>query len=383
VTQDRDSTTSPNSDTTSPGTSGSTRTGTAGASYRSASPTAGLHANSPVVTAAALGPNGLTRIEEPDDSKGISSRPLMTTIIMPVFREDPSRLRRAVLSVKNQTSPFWELIIISDDGIDYRAVVTDLVGFDARFRFASTGTTGAGPSLARNIALSIAKGEAIGFLDSDDFMDSERIETMLPLAMRYGIAIDNSKYWFDGSSNGIIPGGTILSATEASGQAGFHTLGFFINIHFPLIAMYSRRRFPRARYDESVRFAEDVLFNYSLLHANGGGYFHPSPLHNYLIRPQSLSHTHDSGQRADDAYNLILHSLAHQHAPPILLDAFAHRRAINHAYMEWLAEQPATEQASRLLTFHEFIRQADGPDPALVLPDSPLAYMLAAAQANS
>jgi glycosyltransferase involved in cell wall biosynthesis len=264
---------------------------------------------------------------------------------MPVFRERSDRLSRAIDSVLCQRNPHWELIIISDDGVDYANLLCGVVAGDRRFRFASTGEIGAGPSAARNVGLAIAQGHAAAFLDSDDFLEPDKLAVMTPLAMEHGIAVDNTRYGFENGEGA-------MGAYCPDTTSGFRDLPFFLDIPWPLCPVYNLTRFPGARFAEAVRFAEDMLFNYNLLLCNGGGYFVESSLHNYLIRPVSLSHGPDAGKRAEDAYTQILRILKSEYAPEILVEAMERKRAINRQFLEW--------QQWKHGSFHEFVSARRG-----------------------
>ena len=264
----------------------------------------------------------------------------LTSIIVPVFREYPDRLSRAIDSVRRQSSPHWELILVSDDGECYEQLLAEIVGDDPRFRFASTGRIAAGPSAARNVGLDMAAGDAVAFLDSDDFLEPDKLAVMTPLAMKHGVAIDNTRYGFENGESAM--GVYCPHATE-----GLHGLSFFLNIPWPLIPVYNRRRFPAARFAEDIRFAEDMLFNFTMLQENGGGYFVVRPLHNYLIRSVSMSHGPDAGQRAEASYARIIDSLIEDGAPSILISAMERKRTINRQFLEW--------QQWERGSFHDFV----------------------------
>jgi glycosyltransferase involved in cell wall biosynthesis len=277
----------------------------------------------------------------------MASEPLVS-VVMPVHHEQPDRLVRAVESVLQQSHNRLELVLVSDDGMDYAQELPVLLGrHDSRIRYASTGMVGAGPSAARNVALELVLGDAVAFLDSDDVMEPMKLAIMGPLAMAYGVAFDNTRYEFE---DGAEPGGIYLPGTPD----GFRAPPFFLDIPWPLIAVYNRRRFPGARFASDIRFAEDMLFNFTLLADNHGAYFVGRPLHLYAIRPLSMSHGPDSGERADQAYGQIIHRLFTANAPRLVIDAMVRKREVNRAYLAWLRSTPGS--------YHDFIRHAAGAD---------------------
>ena len=87
------------------------------------------------------------------------------SIILPVYNID-DKYKRAVESVINQDFEDFELIIV-DDASPRKVEVSTFS--DQRIRLITRKSNGGGPSLARNTALSIARGEYIAFLDADDY----------------------------------------------------------------------------------------------------------------------------------------------------------------------------------------------------------------------
>lgn len=108
----------------------------------------------------------------------VSTRPVVSVII-PAYQAS-STLVRAFDSMRNQTFTDWEVIIVDDGSTDNtRAVAEALASKDARVRVLHQPNMGA--SAARNTGLRTARGEWIGFLDSDDWFDPAFLETLLAL----------------------------------------------------------------------------------------------------------------------------------------------------------------------------------------------------------
>jgi O-antigen biosynthesis protein len=98
----------------------------------------------------------------------LAERPLIS-VVMPTYDTDPRHLREAIGSVRSQTYPDWELVIV-DDGSrreDTRRAITRAVGRDPRIT-ARLLDRNAGISTATNAALELCRGELVAFLDHDD-----------------------------------------------------------------------------------------------------------------------------------------------------------------------------------------------------------------------
>lgn len=97
-------------------------------------------------------------------------RPLKVSIIMPTYHRG-HRIDHAVASVLRQTYPHWELIV-SDNGSDgYQFDDPRITVLDARE------VTSA--AYARNRAIPLATGDLISFLDDDDELQPDYLESMV------------------------------------------------------------------------------------------------------------------------------------------------------------------------------------------------------------
>lgn len=93
----------------------------------------------------------------------------LVSVIMPCYN-DGKYIREAIKSLKEQTYPYWELIVIDDGSNDEETVkiVDDLPSENITVLHSEH----LGPSGARNYGIQHAKGKYILPLDSDDKIDS-------------------------------------------------------------------------------------------------------------------------------------------------------------------------------------------------------------------
>jgi glycosyltransferase involved in cell wall biosynthesis len=87
------------------------------------------------------------------------------SIVLPTFNRD-RLLRVAIRSVLEQTEVDWELIVVDDGSEDGTQALGPVYRSDARIHYVRQDH--AGRSAARNHGFSLARGEFICFLDSDD-----------------------------------------------------------------------------------------------------------------------------------------------------------------------------------------------------------------------
>ncbi|KKB48864.1 hypothetical protein HMPREF1535_04093 [Parabacteroides goldsteinii DSM 19448 = WAL 12034] len=99
----------------------------------------------------------------------------MVSIIIPVYNTEEF-VEEAVRSIMNQTLQDIEIIIINDGSTDNSlSIIRKLANEDDRIQVYSRGNQG--PSATRNQGISIAKGKYLYFMDSDDYLEPEALES--------------------------------------------------------------------------------------------------------------------------------------------------------------------------------------------------------------
>lgn len=100
----------------------------------------------------------------------------MISIIVPVYNGE-KYLERCLKSIQNQTYENFEVIIINDGSTDNsEAICQDFVDNDYRYKLINQENSGAGT--ARNVGISFATGNYIGFVDCDDFIHEKMFEIL-------------------------------------------------------------------------------------------------------------------------------------------------------------------------------------------------------------
>src|SRR5690606_38401312 len=78
-------------------------------------------------------------------------------------------------SLLAQTWTDWRLVLVSDDGVDYEAVLASAGLRDRRFNFIASGSIGGGASAARNRALDSIDTAHVAILDADDRFKPQKL----------------------------------------------------------------------------------------------------------------------------------------------------------------------------------------------------------------
>lgn len=99
------------------------------------------------------------------------------TVVMPAYGVE-KYLKKAVDSIRNQTFGDWELIIVEDGSCDRTGELADrLAGKDSRIR-AVHHEKNKGLSEARNTGIRQAKGKYIWFMDPDDSVEENLLQSV-------------------------------------------------------------------------------------------------------------------------------------------------------------------------------------------------------------
>jgi glycosyltransferase involved in cell wall biosynthesis len=231
-----------------------------------------------------------------------NSSPLVS-IIMPCFHASET-ISFAVKSVANQTYRPIELIVVSDDHIDYRHLV-DPVRKDVTCVFTSTGHVGSGPSVAKNEGMLKARGSAVIILDADDHYDADFIGKVLPVTMREGAC--------------VTPRRTVtLDKREVIRTNGCNAIPRFVDRERIQIDEYVCLPFGRQtayRRDvlrfpwEKELFDQDLILECRIFDYLGYVPFRMIQGYNYAIRRGSICHSKGSPMKVIESYRRTLNRL--------------------------------------------------------------------------
>lgn len=126
----------------------------------------------------------------------------MISVLMPVYNVS-KYLEKTLESVKAQTYTDFEVIMVDDGSTDSSGTICDKwAENDARFKVIHTENRGV--SAARNTALSLANGDYIFFMDSDDLILPETLEELLDTLIKNDADFSmGCMYYTDNKGNSI------------------------------------------------------------------------------------------------------------------------------------------------------------------------------------
>lgn len=182
----------------------------------------------------------------------------LVSIIIPCY-DQAQFLNQALKSVYEQTYSMWECIIVNDGSNDNTQGIAKLwEEKDARFKYVYQENKGL--SGARNTGLEIASGEFIQFLDADDFIEKNKLNTSLKkIENHYDLDMVISNFnLYNNDNKAFFPPYCILN----QGQLNFKTIlmewdkSFTIPIH---CGFFKRNLFHEFRFPEHIKAKEDWL----------------------------------------------------------------------------------------------------------------------------
>ena len=106
------------------------------------------------------------------------------SIIMPVYNAEKF-LQNAVHSVLAQTFADFELLLINDCSTDSSEMICKQIAkWDSRVKLLGT-SVNSGAAAARNLGIKAARGYYLGFVDSDDTIDSDLFQSAYDILKKY------------------------------------------------------------------------------------------------------------------------------------------------------------------------------------------------------
>ena len=129
----------------------------------------------------------------------IERAPATRSVLLPAFNAGAT-LSRAVESLRQQTCPAWELILVDDGSSDDTAALGQFwAAHDARIRYLARPHQGIVAAL--NAGLNAARAPIIARMDADDEAHPQRLAAQLALLdQREDIGVVGSLVWFGGDS---------------------------------------------------------------------------------------------------------------------------------------------------------------------------------------
>jgi glycosyltransferase involved in cell wall biosynthesis len=181
------------------------------------------------------------------------------SIIIPVYNGEKS-VGRCVESLLEQLGNGIEIIFIDDGSVDGTHLILDRYGDNKNITIVYK--EHGGVSRARNSGLNIAKGKYVSFIDSDDFVGRDYIETLMgAIKNEPDIVIFNEWYRIDGTGRTYIDSKRISVRGDCSANVLYtYLINQNLNNVCGKIFRKSIVEKNKIQFDETMLISEDFKF---------------------------------------------------------------------------------------------------------------------------
>lgn len=236
------------------------------------------------------------------------------SVVIPFYCTPQSLFERCMNSLLVEATKGLEIIVI-DDGSPAEYIEC-LKKYEQNENLRVIYSAHGGVSVARNRGIRESTAEWVMFVDSDDYVDSSSLSSILNEVSQY----DGDVHLFGGGSdsNGVIVNNTSflkedhdygndagdkIAIMESALTAGVLPAGYIQKFSYgsPYCKLF-RRDFlvgNKLNFDENVKFAEDTLFALNIYYAARSIYYHDLNLYYYVDNSQSATRKFRPGLSKD------------------------------------------------------------------------------------
>jgi len=210
---------------------------------------------------------------------------MKVSVIVPVYNVE-KYLDKCLNSLVNQTLKDIEIIVVNDGSTDNsEKIIKKYLKKNKNIKYIKKNNSGV--SEARNIGLEQATGEYIGFLDSDDWLETNAYEKMYNKAKTedFDIVVCDTQAIFPTKNSYI--SSNIKNDYIKNKELMIDAYAVIWN------KIYKKETIKDIEFKKNMNFCEDVEFLYMVYSKiKKVGVIH-EPLHNYLQREGSLTYVYD------------------------------------------------------------------------------------------
>ena len=178
----------------------------------------------------------------------------LISVIVPVYKVE-SYLRRCIDSILTQTYTNLEIILVDDGSPDNCGLICDeYAAKDSRIKVIHK--ENGGLSDARNVAIDIAKGEYLTFVDSDDYIAKDYVEVLYKLVEKYNVKLSISQFTPVYENKTMQSHNNKINEFKIRSFDAIETM--FYQKHFETSAW--GKLYHRSLWDESIRYPKGLLY---------------------------------------------------------------------------------------------------------------------------
>lgn len=191
-----------------------------------------------------------------------------------------------VNKMHSQTFTDWECILVDDGSPDASGRICDEYA-SKDSRFCVIHKKNGGVSSARNAGLDVVRGEWIGFVDPDDWIESETFRTAIEIAEKENSDVVQWDYEPFGDEELISSLRSHASLEGVLSPRDLNSFPWYFGMYW--LRMYSRKIFEkyRLRFPVELTWMEDTYVSYLSLGCSAKTVMVGKKLYHYFYRPDS------------------------------------------------------------------------------------------------
>lgn len=230
---------------------------------------------------------------------------MMVSIIVPVYNTG-KYLRECIESVLQQSYQDWELLLMDDGSTDDSGKICDeYASFDSRIKVVHKNNTGV--SDTRNIALDLAVGKYIIFLDSDDYWANTLfLGEFVTFSETNSLDVLRGEYVEVNITNQILGQSKVILYRNNYNKCVVDNVTFLKDIicseYFSVLCLFRKSYIENLRFNKDRVFLEDAEFYVSLLKKRGRFSYIKNQFYSYRKHSDAVSVKHVP-QKMKDAFD--------------------------------------------------------------------------------
>ncbi len=211
------------------------------------------------------------------------------SVVVPVYNAE-KYLKRCVQSLLDQTYSNIQIILVNDGSLDNSAELCNRFS-DLSKNVVVIHQDNSGVTAARNRGIEASTGDYITFVDSDDWIDKDFIETAINSFRNNPTAdICVEKMYADHSDGKVEPIGIIGEDNLFSQREAVEEMVRFTFFRWELCGkVYRRNLFDSYKADESISMCEDLDSNWILFHKARNIYYTGKSVYHYYVNEFSAT----------------------------------------------------------------------------------------------
>ena len=223
----------------------------------------------------------------------------LVSIIIPVYNSE-RYLKECLDSVLRQTYQDLEIIAVNDGSTDHSEIIIHSYRDDKRLKMINTANYGV--SHARNSGIDSLTGEYVAFIDSDDTIDADYIESLLNDMQNHHADVASCSYRRMTETGTESVGGSNRVFVMTQDEAIEKLLSGRLFMGGLCGKLYKTSLIADERLDESFRINEDVLMNFTLFTKAQIIVHHDICKYNYRDHISSATHQANSTKGREDEF---------------------------------------------------------------------------------